>query len=188
MSYNLVQFTDRLLDKDEGTTDPVKDKESALQEREEAVTAREDALKVEEDNAGEDKGSNGKLEEPTSKMDSTGAVEPNDAKDSGEAPKAEDTNGKTNNATGGAVEKSAERGESTPSNVLEKGIIYFFYRGRVNVEEPQGVEDLARSYIVLRPLPHGAKLGDGAVEDAGNNRLLALPKKVLPKSQRDRFM
>ncbi len=75
-----------------------------------------------------------------------------------------------------------------PSTILEKGIIYFFFRGRVGIEEPQGVQDVARSYIVLRPLPLGAKLGEGPLEDLGNNRLLALPKKVLPVSHRDRFM
>lgn len=75
-----------------------------------------------------------------------------------------------------------------PSNILEKGLIYFFTRGRVGVEDPESVQDLARSYMVLRPLPKGAKLTDGKIEDAGNNRLCALPKKVWPKSGRDKFM
>ena len=87
-----------------------------------------------------------------------------------------------------AVEHSSEREEATPSNILEKGIIYFFFRGRVGINEPTDVNDIARSYIVLRPLPHGAKLGDGPIGDAGNNRMLALPKKVLPVSPKDRFM
>ena len=47
---------------------------------------------------------------------------------------------------------------------------------------------LLGTYFVLRPLPSGAKLGDGALPDLKNNRLLALPKKVLPKSHADRFM
>lgn len=85
------------------------------------------------------------------------------------------------------VEDSKREG-TMPSSILEKGIIYFFFRGRVNIDEPQGVDDIARSYIVLRPLPIGAKLGDGHVEDPGNARLLALPKKILPKSKRDRFL
>lgn len=87
-----------------------------------------------------------------------------------------------------AVEDSTTRAEATPSNILEKGIIYFFFRGRVGINEPTKVDDIARSYIVLRPLPHGAKLGDGPIGDAGNNRMLALPKKVLPVSPKDRFM
>lgn len=75
-----------------------------------------------------------------------------------------------------------------PSNILEKGIIHFFTRGRVGVDDPDSVQDLARSYFVLRPLPAAAKITDGAIPDLKNNRLVALPKKVWPKSGRDRFM
>jgi hypothetical protein len=87
-----------------------------------------------------------------------------------------------------SVIEDSKREAAMPSSILEKGIIYFFFRGRVNIDKPQGVEDIARSYIVLRPLPFGAKLGEGPLKDAGNARLLALPKKVLPKSKRDRFL
>lgn len=74
------------------------------------------------------------------------------------------------------------------SSILEKGFIYFFFRGRVGVEEPQGIQDVARSYIVLRPFPLNAKLGKGLLDDSsGNVRLLVLPKKMLPKKPRDRF-
>jgi hypothetical protein len=89
---------------------------------------------------------------------------------------------------GGAVEENKERYEAQPSNILEKGIIYFFTRGRVGIEDPNDVSELQRSHFVLRPLPAGAKLADGAIEDVKNNRLLALPKKVWPKSPRDKFM
>ncbi|KAL8960098.1 MAG: hypothetical protein Q9193_003141 [Seirophora villosa] len=89
---------------------------------------------------------------------------------------------------GDAVQESSKREESTPSSILEKGIIYFFFRGRVGIDEPSEVGDIARSYIILRPLPHGAKLGDGPISDSGHNRMLALPKKVLPVSPKDRFM
>lgn len=75
-----------------------------------------------------------------------------------------------------------------PSNIQEKGIIYFFTRGRVGIDDPQSVQDLQRSYFVLRPIPAGAKLGDGAIEDAKNNRLFALPKKVFPQGPSDKFM
>jgi len=84
--------------------------------------------------------------------------------------------------------EDSKREAVMPSSILEKGIIYFFFRGRVNIDEPHGVEDIARSYIVLRPLPIGTKLGEEPLEDAGNARLLVLPKKVLPKSKRDRFL
>ncbi|KAF2195400.1 tetrapyrrole biosynthesis, uroporphyrinogen III synthase [Zopfia rhizophila CBS 207.26] len=88
----------------------------------------------------------------------------------------------------GAVEESSQRVKNKPSNILEQGIIYFFMRNRVGIEEAESVGDLARTYFVLRPLPKGAKLGDGPIQDLRNNRLFALPKKVLPKSHRDRFM
>ncbi|KAK4555988.1 hypothetical protein LTR86_006684 [Recurvomyces mirabilis] len=87
-----------------------------------------------------------------------------------------------------AVEEDKEREKEQPSNVMEKGLIYFFTRGRVGIEEPSNVQDLQRSFMVLRPLPPGGKLTDGAVQDVGNNRLLALPKKTWPRSGRDRFM
>ena len=110
------------------------------------------------------------------------------ADDSGKAePDENPTGSKTSNGDS-AVESSSKREESTPSSILEKGIIYFFERGRVGIDEPGSPDEIARSYIVLRPMPHGSKLGDGPIGDHGNNRLLALPKKVFPKSPRDRFM
>jgi hypothetical protein len=87
-----------------------------------------------------------------------------------------------------SIVEDGKREAKIPSSILEKGIIYFFYRGRVGVEHPEGVEDVARSYIVLRPIPLGASLGDGPLEDLGTSRLLALPKKMMPKSKRDRFL
>lgn len=88
----------------------------------------------------------------------------------------------------GAIEESSQREKKMPSNILEKGVIYFFTRNRVSVDEAESVGDLQRTFFVLRPLPTGAKLGDGAVQDLKNNRLFALPKKVFPKSHSDRFM
>lgn len=86
-----------------------------------------------------------------------------------------------------AVEPHGRDG-ATPSNVLEKGIIYFFYRGRVDTEHPEKVDDLARTHIILRPIPNDAKLTDGPIGDAGNSRLLAIPKKKLPQTGRDRWI
>ncbi|KAI9791489.1 MAG: hypothetical protein M1816_003833 [Peltula sp. TS41687] len=102
--------------------------------------------------------------------------------------KAEDDTEQPQGQNRSAVIYDPEREQAMPSNILEKGIIYFFFRARVGIEDPEGVNDVARSYIVLRPIALGAKLGEGPLEDAGNNRLLALPKKVLPTSNRDRFM
>ncbi|KAF2218289.1 hypothetical protein BDZ85DRAFT_299655 [Elsinoe ampelina] len=89
---------------------------------------------------------------------------------------------------GGAIEDDKQREEALPSNVLEKGIIYFFTRGRVGIEDIESVTDIQRSYFVLRPLPDGGKITDGAMDDLKNNRLIALPKKVWPKSGKDKFM
>lgn len=86
-----------------------------------------------------------------------------------------------------AVEPHGRNG-SLPSTILEKGIIYFFFRGRVGIDHPSKVDDIARSYIILRPIPNDAKLGDGPIGDAGNSRLVAIPKKVLPQSGRDRWI
>lgn len=85
-----------------------------------------------------------------------------------------------------AVEPAEEM--DVPSNILEKGIIYFFMRGRVGIDNPSSVDDIARSYILLRPIEKDAKLGKGPIGDAGNTRFLMLPKKVLPVSGKDRFM
>lgn len=129
----------------------------------------------------EPKAANGKSSDQETKDVSSGETQMtsgNDAKQNGtEAENKAD-----------AVEEDPKRKESTPSSILEKGIIYFFFRGRVGIDEPSDVGDIARSYIILRPLPHGAKLSDGPIADAGHNRMLALPKKVLPVSPKDRFM
>ncbi|KAF2273949.1 tetrapyrrole biosynthesis, uroporphyrinogen III synthase [Westerdykella ornata] len=87
-----------------------------------------------------------------------------------------------------ALEKDTERAEKMASNIVEKGIIYFFARSRVGIENPESVGDLQRTYFVLRPLPAETKLGQGPIPDEPANRLFALPKKTFPKSHRDRFM
>ncbi|KAH8661522.1 hypothetical protein BGZ60DRAFT_566194 [Tricladium varicosporioides] len=105
------------------------------------------------------------------------------------APKSKQDNKVTNiTINDDSVIEDSTRSAAIPSSILEKGIIYFFFRGRVGIQDPQGIEDVARSYIVLRPLPLGAKIGEGPMQDDGNARLLALPKKMLPKSRQDRFL
>lgn len=68
------------------------------------------------------------------------------------------------------------------------GVLYFLFRGRVGIEDAHEVNDIARSFLVMRPIPHDAKLGDGPIGDEGNCRMIALPKKVLPTSGKDRFL
>lgn len=109
---------------------------------------------------------------------------------------SESTNGNAHESTSKAeastdshaVEEDKTREEAQPSNILEKGVIYFFTRGRVGTTDPDSVQDLQRSFFVMRPLPAGGKITDGAVQELQNLRLLALPKKVWPKSGKDRFM
>jgi len=89
---------------------------------------------------------------------------------------------------GGAIEPH-EAPESIPTSIVEKGIIYFFFRGRVGIDEPSEVSEVARSYIILRPIANDAKLvSGGTIGDAGNSRLCAIPKKVLPQSGKDRWI
>ncbi|KAA8645993.1 hypothetical protein EYZ11_004003 [Aspergillus tanneri] len=88
------------------------------------------------------------------------------------------------------VRKTPGRGEAVPSNILEKGVIYFFYRPRVNISDPESIEDVARSFIVLRPTPLGETLGEGQgpVDVSSMCRLIVLPKKRFPTTSRERDM
>ncbi|CAM1509034.1 Fc.00g027730.m01.CDS01 [Cosmosporella sp. VM-42] len=120
------------------------------------------------------------LDDVVTKSDENGD---SDTKKEDEEAKTEE---KVDTKVADAVKPSEE--PDVPSNILEKGIVYFFIRGRVNIEKPTEVNDIARSYMLLRPIDNDAKLGEGTLGDAGNTRLLALPKKVLPESGKDRFM
>ncbi|KAH0492738.1 hypothetical protein TgHK011_007679 [Trichoderma gracile] len=93
---------------------------------------------------------------------------------------------KSENGTTGKAK--ADKDKDAPASILEKGIIYFFIRGRVDVDKPEEVDDIARSYIILRPIGHDAKLSKPPLADAGNTRIVVLPKKVLPSSGKDRFL
>ncbi|KAI0434496.1 hypothetical protein F5Y09DRAFT_253573 [Xylaria sp. FL1042] len=87
-----------------------------------------------------------------------------------------------------AAEKPGARESVVPSSILEKGIIYFFFRGRVGIDEPSNVKEIQRSYMILRPLDKDAKIGEGTIPDKSNIRLIAVPKKVFPRSGRDRWI
>lgn len=106
--------------------------------------------------------------------------------DAGEsAPESNEANGSSK------VASTAEKPHAdpdVPSTILEKGIIYFFFRPRVNIEHPEEVKDIARTYIILRPMAPDAGLGSGPIGDAGNSRVLAVPKKTFPRSGRERYM
>lgn len=116
-----------------------------------------------------------------------------DHKSSAKADEVADENSESNTTSkptekNATIQQSSQREKKLPSSILEKGIVYFFTRKRVGIDDADSVGDLQRSYFVLRPLPANAKLGDGPLPESKNNRLFALPKKVFPKSHRDRFM
>lgn len=58
----------------------------------------------------------------------------------------------------------------------------------MGIDEPSDVSEVKRSYMILRPLAADAKLGDGTLADAGNARLIAVPKKVFPRSGKERWI
>ncbi|KAK3363217.1 hypothetical protein B0T25DRAFT_526615 [Lasiosphaeria hispida] len=116
------------------------------------------------------------------------AVKPNN-KEVGSHTRDESAPPSARHEHGSAVEPNGrDDSETVPSSILEKGIIYFFFRGRVDVDEPSDINDIARSFILLRPIEKDAKLGSGPIGDAGNSRLCGIPKKVLPQSGRDRWI
>ncbi|KAK1962235.1 hypothetical protein LY78DRAFT_260002 [Colletotrichum sublineola] len=152
-------------DAEENTAKPSEQTEEPTKEEEEAMTEKVDEVEKTDEAEKEDKA--------------------RDHQDTREKQKTDDATSKP--AKGETAELPKEK-TKMPSNILEKGIIYFFFRGRVNTEHTEEIDDIARSYIMLRPIGIDSKLGDGPIGDAGNTRLLALPKKVLPESGRDRFL
>lgn len=63
------------------------------------------------------------------------------------------------------------------SEVLQKGLIYFLFRPRVEHEKITKVVDAQRSYIVLRPVPEGATLTDDTKVNDLSAHFIELPKK-----------
>jgi hypothetical protein len=59
--------------------------------------------------------------------------------------------------------------ENENIQVLERGDIYFLYRPRVEEKSPEGLEDVQRSYIVLKP------------DERDRYRLIILGRKRLPQ-------
>lgn len=165
----------------------IPDQESMMEDKKDEASAQKS--ETETNGYAKDEVANGEGEEKQKKngldtiMDNAAGAGGDDDKNITE----EGTGSKVSKADD-AVEDSSTRDATTPSSILEKGIIYFFFRGRVGIKEPSDVNDIARSYIILRPMPHGAKLGEGPIGDTKNVRMLSLPKKVLPVSPKDRFM
>lgn len=172
-------------------------REEALKKREEALEKREKDAKQagangdnQKDEASKDDKKQEDDKQKTDKQEKNAfdEVKADEDEVKHDAKKEQDEKAANINKNNESIVEDDARKESIPSTILEKGIIYFFFRGRVGVDEPQGLQDVARSYLVLRPLPLGAKIGSGPLEDSGNSRLIALPKKMLPKSTKDRFL
>jgi hypothetical protein len=103
------------------------------------------------------------------------------------APEKEDEMADANLKSAVSVSDSREQ-KVEDSPIVEKGLVYFFLRGKVDVEHPESMDEVKRAYIILRPLPQGAKLVDGKLEDAGESRLIAIPKKRLPTRGYEKFL
>ncbi|KAF1931482.1 tetrapyrrole biosynthesis, uroporphyrinogen III synthase [Didymella exigua CBS 183.55] len=172
----------------ENETDEIKSSEQPLKDKSENATKEEDTDQKDtndQEGGGKTKpSSNNKPEQAVAKVETNGDGATKSSSDN----KVEQVVAKPETNGDGAIELSSQREKKMPSNILEKGVIYFFTRNRVSVDEAESVGDLQRTFFVLRPIPAGARLGDGAVQDLKNNRLFALPKKVFPKSHNDRFM
>jgi len=177
-------------DKEDGNReDELKAREDAMKKREDAVSKKEDDgskdNKKIKDEKRDEKDSNGLQNGEKNAFDEVKA-NPSEVKEA--AKEEQDSKTEKISSNNESVIEDPKREAGIPSSILEKGIIYFFFRGRVGVEAPQGIEDVARSYIVLRPLPLGTKIGEGPLQDDGNARMLALPKKMLPKGSQDKFL
>ncbi|KAJ5885261.1 hypothetical protein N7495_009771 [Penicillium taxi] len=65
---------------------------------------------------------------------------------------------------------------------IEKGIISFFLRPRIDIEDPHSLSDIANSFFVLRPIPLDAELDMYPANKSTRCRLVRLPNKRFPTS------
>jgi hypothetical protein len=69
------------------------------------------------------------------------------------------------------------------SPILEKGIFYFFFRPRVNTEDVSSINDVQKSYLLLRPTKSDADHAQKSL------RMIQIPKKALPATgSHERFL
>jgi hypothetical protein len=69
-----------------------------------------------------------------------------------------------------------EENRAKEPEILEKGLIYFFYRPKVDSEEVKGIEDVAKLYLLLSP--QGFEKYE---ERKAKKRMIAISKKKLPQ-------
>jgi len=89
---------------------------------------------------------------------------------------------KDNTKLGNEPEKADTRKLTKREDVLEKGLIYFFYRLKVGVEEAHSLQDVQKLYVLLAP---GSETSDTLQREAGKKykhpeRLMILSKKKMP--------
>ncbi|SPO07408.1 uncharacterized protein DNG_10102 [Cephalotrichum gorgonifer] len=170
----------------EDATPPVKQQKQthkgAEKPEEETVKEEADQAKLAEANSAEGKLEEGKPEEG----------KPEEAKhDEGKPVEVKPEEVKAEEVKAEKVKPEEERNteEATPIpgsetvTILEKGLIYFFTRPRVSVSDPKSLEDIARSFFVLRPADAEKK-----PRDDGPCRLCIVPKKILPTTGRQRWI
>jgi len=67
--------------------------------------------------------------------------------------------------------------------ILEKGLFYFFFRPRVNIEEVSSLADVQKSYLLLRPTKSDLSSAQKSL------RIIQIPKKALPTTgTHERFL
>jgi hypothetical protein len=69
------------------------------------------------------------------------------------------------------------------SSILEKGLFYFFFRPRVQVEDVTSLADVQKSYLLLRPTKSDLESAEKSL------RIIQIPKKSLPSTgTHERFL
>jgi len=76
------------------------------------------------------------------------------------------------------IEKASTKQEASEPEILEKGLLYFFYRPKIDSEEVKGIDDVAKLYLLLSP--HALEK-DKTDANAAKKRLIAISKKKLPQ-------
>lgn len=65
--------------------------------------------------------------------------------DGATSPESGESTAKKTDGEEGAIQESTERKSKLPTNIIERGIVYFFFRNRVGIDEAESVGDLQRT-------------------------------------------
>lgn len=166
------------------------DDDKLAKAKEELAKAQEELAKAEEDahpKSSQQKKDDKPQAKKTRKNSKSSPKKKDEEDEADEQPKTPQKKARTGSKSEDKSQsKSGSTKSSSSSSILEKGIIYFFIRGRVNIEDPSSVDEIQRTYIVLRPAssPDDAK----PQPTSSHCRVLAVPKKVFPKTGRERWI